>query len=60
MPIKNEIRKKNYRRLRDAGFNSHEANRYKSRSQYTVDELIRERVECNKRIKYILGDENNE
>ena len=57
MPIKNEIRKKNYRRLRDAGFNSHEANRYKSRSQYTVDELIRERVECNKRINFILGDE---
>lgn len=58
MPKRKEVRKENYDRLREAGFNSYEADKYKDRSQKLVNMLCdikaNNEVEVEKRIKAIL------
>lgn len=51
MPKSKAIRKENYHRLRTAGFNSIEADKYKDRSQKLVKFLIDIKVEGDKELE---------
>jgi hypothetical protein len=58
MPKRKEVRKDNYHLLRESGFNSFEADKYKDRSQSLVSTLCNikknNEVEVEKRIIKIL------
>lgn len=45
--MKKEIRKSNYLKLREAGYNAREANKYKDLSQINIDRLIKEKLNEN-------------
>jgi len=59
LPKQKEVRKDNYHLLREAGFNSFEADKYKDRSQSLVKTLCNiksnNEVEVEKRILKILN-----
>lgn len=58
--MKDEKRRKhNYRKLKKAGYNSKEANRYKDMSKQKIAFLISERVAFNKKQESIIGGGNN-
>ena len=56
--IKKEIRRDNYLRLREAGYNSRKANKYKDYSQETIKLLIILAKQVNSIIEF-LTERNN-
>lgn len=49
-------RRLKYDSLRDAGYTSVEANRYKDMNDAKIDTLIKTKILANKEIKKIVGD----
>jgi hypothetical protein len=56
--MKKELRQANYRKLRDCGFNSYDANFYKEYKPYVVDQLCdakkRMTTLLHKQVQHIL------
>jgi hypothetical protein len=50
-----EKRRKNYKKLRSAGFNSKQANRFKNMRTDKVEKLIETQQECKKKIEEVLS-----
>lgn len=56
--MKKELRQENYRKLRDAGFNSYDANFYKEYKPHVVDQLCDAKKQTtillHKQVQHIL------
>ena len=55
----NQLRKENYKKLKDVGYNSYEANRYKDRSEKKIKQLLDARNNFNGEILNLLGGSKN-